>query len=93
LVYKETVHSLGGATETGVAKVTIFMEVVVSLPLAALLLMGAANDHTGMEMGGGGGMEGDAKAVQVYSFLNTVDIVGGRCRRSRSKKMHLGGSA
>jgi hypothetical protein len=55
LVYKETTHSFGGATETGVAKVTMFMDVSSSAT-------GDAKDQTGMDMSGGGGIDGDAKA-------------------------------
>ena len=54
LVYKETTHSFGGATDTGVAKVTMFMDVSSAT--------GDAKDQTGMDMGGGGGIDGDAKA-------------------------------
>jgi hypothetical protein len=54
LVYKDTTHSFGGATDTGVAKVTIFMDVSSAT--------GDARDQTGMDMGGGGGIDGDAKA-------------------------------
>ena len=63
LVYRETTHSFGGATETGVAKVTIFMDV------SSVDTTGHANDQTGMLMGGGGGMDGDAKPA-TNLFLN-----------------------
>ena len=66
LVYKETIHSLGGATETGVANVTIFMDVS-----PALSTIGHANDQTGMLSGGGGGMDGDANPTRL--FLNNDD--------------------
>lgn len=72
LVYRDTIHSLGGATETGVAKVTIFMDV---LPLVSLE-QGHAKDQTGMEMGGGGGIEGDAKATKLRLRKDADDMAG-----------------
>lgn len=66
LVYSDTAHILGRATETAVANVTIFID--VSAPFAfglfssEVLLSGEDRDHTGMaESGGGGGIDGEAK--------------------------------
>eukprot|EP00978_Attheya_sp_CCMP212_P040575 scaffold222740_cov66-Attheya_sp.AAC.1 len=59
LVYRETAHSFGGATDTGVQKVTIFM--LVDTPSVP----GDARDQTGTESAGGGGMGGDAKAADA----------------------------
>ena len=68
LLYKDIIHSLGGTTDTGEIKVMIFMEVLGEGVVAVVfgfvggLQSGDARDHTGMERGGGGGMDGDANA-------------------------------
>ena len=59
-------HNLG-EMDTGVQKVMIFMDVVV-VPLAPED-GGHANDHTGMEMGGGGGMGDDDKANAIVGRM------------------------
>lgn len=62
LEYSETAQIFGGATDTGIANVTIFMD--VSCP------MGLARDQTGMDMDGGGGIDGEANAGNegLYPF-------------------------
>mmetsp|Transcript_18311 Transcript_18311/g.23043 ORF Transcript_18311/g.23043 Transcript_18311/m.23043 type:complete len:103 (-) Transcript_18311:748-1056(-) len=68
-VYKLIVHNFGGATDTGVQKVMIFMDVgfmaaSVSSSFGDIFSnAGAASEYTGTEMGGGGGMDCDAKAI------------------------------
>lgn len=104
LLYSETIHSLGGATDTGVAKVMIFMDVLVLVLLSVLLseneeetlllllllllllvlllgsttfVNGEASDQTGIEIGGGGGIDGEANAMMVLLKDDVdVDIVG-----------------
>ena len=66
LVYNDTIHNFGGATDTGVANVTMFMDVS---PLAAC----DDNDQTGTEIDGGGGMDGDANPiVSTRTLQNTT---------------------
>eukprot|EP00566_Odontella_aurita_P028273 CAMPEP_0113567396 /NCGR_PEP_ID=MMETSP0015_2-20120614/23253_1 /TAXON_ID=2838 /ORGANISM="Odontella" /LENGTH=189 /DNA_ID=CAMNT_0000469787 /DNA_START=451 /DNA_END=1020 /DNA_ORIENTATION=+ /assembly_acc=CAM_ASM_000160 len=90
-VYSDTTHSFGGATDTGVAKVTMFMDVPVSVGRRAASScgdspIGAARDHTGTEIGGGGGMDGDAKAAGGGSRPRPLPPRedGGRCGGSSS---------
>ena len=90
LLYKDIIHSLGGATETGEIKVMIFMEVcwgeVVVVEVFGgvdvdVLQSGDARDHTGIERGGGGGMDGDANARDedlnwfCCTFLDVFEIM------------------
>lgn len=58
LVYRDTIHSFGGATETGDANVTMFIDVVA---VPSRPTNGDASDQTGTDIEGGGGMDGDAK--------------------------------
>ena len=81
---KETAHNFGCATDTLVAKVTIFIEVRPGVTGGLSLsspapTAGQAKDQTGIEMGGGGGMgvddfddssEGAAKATLCPAPLN-----------------------
>jgi hypothetical protein len=54
VLYSDTAHSLGDETDTGVANVTIDMDDEVSEPGKGI---GHESDHTGIEMGGGGGID------------------------------------
>jgi len=71
-VYKLTAHIFGGATETAVANVTMFIDVSMSSGFSSsdVLLSGEDRDHTGIESGGGGGIEGDANAVAATAEGN-----------------------
>jgi len=65
--YRLSAHNLGGATDTGVAKVIIFIEVLHTSFLVGTLEDGLdfmlAREYTGTLIGGGGGMLGEAKAI------------------------------
>ena len=59
-LYNDTIHNFGEATDTGVANVTIFMDVFVNLQEFGG--GGVAREYTGIDIGGGGGTgdeEGD----------------------------------
>lgn len=69
-LYKLNVQSFGGATDTGVQNVIIFMDVFFFFffvskdddePFASSV--DTASEYTGTEIGGGGGIDFDAKAV------------------------------
>ena len=52
---------MGGATDAGVAKVTMLMDVSDDLE-ASVSERGQARDHTGTDNGGGGSIDWEAKA-------------------------------
>ena len=66
MVYSDTAHSLGGATDTGVAKVTTL---IAGSPPAVT----DERDHTGTDRAGGGGMDGDAKAIVSVTHNNNKE--------------------
>lgn len=62
-IYRETAHNFGGATETGVQKVTMFMDVSGVLSLSTCR---AAKDQTGIDIAGGSGIEGEATKALIF---------------------------
>ena len=56
VLYSDTAHNFGDETDTGVTNVRIDIEEDVSSCVEDEEIDGQESDHTGMEIGGGGGI-------------------------------------